>query len=144
MPDSNLPRWARILGRYLRGAAYALAVVLAAADVWLTSPVIASVPRGQVVTVASVTAVMGALGLVSVAAHRWRCEWVAASFVAFGLAGRAWPVWWSIGDDPVRLAAAAGMTIAAIGIGLRSLDLWVFATKTRDAAHRARKHRRRS
>lgn len=144
VPDSGLPRWARTTGRILRALLYAFTAVVGVGDLWFTSTAVTdSTSSGQFV-VGGITCL--AAGLIAVAAvilRRWRWEWVAASVAAFTLLGRAVPVWFSLEANPLRLAAAAGMTVAAIGVGLRSLDLWVFARKTGALARRVQSKRTR-
>jgi len=145
MPDTGLPRWARVIGRSLRVAAYLLTVVVAVGDTWWPSATIDGVvPAWQLQTTAVAMTVLGLLGAVGVLVHRWRVEWVCASVVAFLLAGRAGPVWASVDDIPSRLAAAAMMTLASIGLAARALDLWVFAVKTAGAAHLPRRREARA
>lgn len=142
MPDSALPRWARVVGRGLRVVAYLLVVLVAAADTWWPSSTIAGVvPPWQIAITGAAMVTLGTVGASAVIAHRWRAEWVCAAVAACLLLGRAGPVWASVDDVPTRLAAAAMMTLAAIGLALRALDLTVFHLKTYAAARRA--HRRR-
>lgn len=143
MPDSTLPRWARTAGRAVRVTACMLVVVVAAGDLlWPSSTIDGVVPRWQLYTSAGLMATLGLTGAISVLAHRWRIEWVCVSAAAFLLLGRAVPVWMSLDDAPTRLAAAAMMTLAALGLGARALDLWVFHVKTSTSARAA--HRRRA
>jgi len=136
-PDRHLPRWARLVGWWVCFATYALAGCVALGD--MTAPsatVTATVPHTQVVVTAWIVAAMSVLGLIGVTLHRWRMEWVAASVLVFMLTPRALLVWWSVEDVPSRLAAAAMMTLGAIGAGRRALDLWVFHVNTAAVARR--------
>lgn len=144
MPDSGLPRWAQLLGRSLRVLAYLLTITVAAGDTWWPSTTIEGVvPEWQLRLTASAMVGLGLAGAAAVVAHRWRVEWVCASAATFLLLGRAAPVWASVDDVPTRLAAAAMMTLACVGLAARALDLWVFAVKTAAAARGARARRRR-
>ena len=140
MPDSTLPRWARTAGRTVRVLACLLVVVAATGDLyWPSSTIDGVVPQWQLYVSAGLMAALGLAGAVAILAHRWRIEWVCASAVAFLLLGRAIPVWMTLPHVPTRLAAAAMMTLAALGLGARALDLWVFHVKTSETARAARR-----
>lgn len=144
MPDTGLPRWAQILGRLLRVLAYLLTLVVAAGDTLYPSTTIDGVvPTWQLRATAIGMVVLAVTGLASVVAYRWRIEWVCASAVAILLLGRAAPVWASVDDVPTRLAAAAMMTLGAMTLLGRALDLWVFAVKTAAVARAHARARRR-
>lgn len=142
MPDSGLPRWARILGRVLRASVYALGVAVGVGDAWHTSPVIlAVIPDRWVLVWAWGAMISGAIGLIAVAAWRWRWELVACTALGAVLAARAVAVWASVGVVDERIAPAAGMTIASVACILRGLDLTVFAMRTTAAARASRGRR---
>lgn len=144
MPDSGLPPWARTIGRTLRALLFAFTVVVAVGDIWFTSSVIiASSSTDQFLAGGAAGLLAGSAGLAGVLLRRWRWEWVAASVAAFTLASRALPVWFTLGDNALRLSAAAGMTVAAIGMAYRALELWVFAVTTGTIARQARAKRTR-
>jgi len=94
--------------------------------------------RGQVLFSVLAITVTGSVGLAGALAHRWRMEWVAASALFFLLLARAVPVWVTLDDVPSRLAAAAMMTLGAVGVGRRALDMWIFWHKTTRASRRHR------
>jgi len=143
VPDSTLPLWARTTGRFLRCLLYGFTAVVGVGDVWFTSSVITdSQSVDQSVIGGAVCMVAGLIGMAAVVTRRWRWEWVAASVAAFTLLGRAVPVWFALESNMLRLSAAAGMTIAAIGVGLRAMDLWVFASTTGYWARRAQAKRK--
>lgn len=140
-PDRNLPRWARGVGRAICLVSYVLALLVAIGDRWLPAVTItSSTSELQVAVTSSAMGALSVIGFVGVLLHRWRWEWVPASALAILLAVRALPVWWSLPDEPTRLAAAAMMTLGALCLGRRALDLWVFAVKTGSVAtwHRRR------
>ena len=91
---------------------------------------------------ALILAVLSAVGLGAVLAHRWRVEWVPAAAITFLLLERSVPVWLRLGEVPERLSAAAMMTLGALCLGKRALDLWVFSIKTEAMAEQARAERR--
>lgn len=141
MPDRDLPRWARALGRLICAVSYLLAILVAIGDRWLPAVTITgSTTPAQVAVTSAAMGLLGVLGFVGVLLHRWRWEWVPASALAVLLLVRAAPVWWSLADVPTRLSAAAMMTLGALCLAKRALDLWVFATKTGSVAtwHRRR------
>ena len=145
MPDSGLPRWARVLGRGLALMTYLLCLTVAVADAALPAPTIAATLPVYAITASSVAiALLAVVGMVGVFAHRWRMEWVASSVLVFLLLARAVPTWATLMEQPTRLAAAAGMTLGAVAIGRRAFDMWVFWWKTWTVArgHRRRRHRR--
>lgn len=130
-PDRHLPRWARVTGRALCVATYVLTAVVAVADALVPSTTIAgAVPGVQTLVSSWVLGALSLVGLGGVVAHRWRVEWVAATAITFFLLARAVVVWASVDDVPTRLAAAAMMTLGALCVGKRALDLWVFAETT--------------
>lgn len=129
MPDSTLPRWARAIGRGLRATAGVLAALLGIGDLLAPSVIVTeSAGAGMVVVWATVCLVFGVMAAVAVLLHRWRWEMVAASILALALAVRAAAVWLSV-EEGFRLAAAAGITLAALLFLLRTIDLLVFAVK---------------
>lgn len=140
MPDSGLPRWARVIGRVGRASVYGLVAVVGWADLLRTSPVITdSITYPWVVVLAWAALVSGLVGLGAVVVWRWRWEWVATWAAATALGARAAAVWLTVDDDPLRLAPAAGITIAALACILRGFDLTVFAIRTSAAVLRARR-----
>lgn len=140
MPGSDLPRWARAIGNVLAVSKYALCVVVAIADAGAPAETIGgALPDWQIAFSAGGMALLGAVGLVGVIGHRWRMEWVAASALVFLLLARAVPVWATVPGMPSRMAAAAMMTLAAVGVGRRALDMWIFAIKTGAVARRRRR-----
>lgn len=140
---ARLPRWARIAGRGLRVLAYMLVVVVAAGDSWWPSATIDGVvPTWQLAVTSGAMGALGAIGAGSVLLHRWRVEWVCAAVATFLLFGRAVPVWITVPDMPTRLAAAAMMTLAAVGLAFRALDLTLFHLETSGTARKARRKRR--
>jgi hypothetical protein len=142
-PDRHLPRWARIVGWVLCLVSYALAGVVAVADTIVPSVTIAgTVPDGQILFGAWVLGGASVSGMLGVVLHRWRVEWVAASAATFLLLARAVPVWASVDVVPSRLSAAAMMTLGAICLGKRALDLWVFHYNTMRVARRHGERRR--
>ncbi len=139
MPDSNLPRWARIVGKCLAFSAYLFCVVVAVADAWFPAPTISGALHPAQINFSVVgMAVGGTVGAVAVLCHRWRWEWVSASALAFLLLARSVPVWSSVHAVPYRLAAASMTIVAAIALGRRALDMWTFAVKTGALARRHR------
>ena len=143
MPGSDLPRWARAIGNVLAVSKYVLCLLVAIADAGAPAETIGgALPSWQIAFSAGGMALLGSVGLVGVIAHRWRMEWVAASALAFLLLARAVPVWATVPDMPSRMAAAAMMTLAAVGLGRRALDMWIFAIKTGAVARRRRRRLR--
>jgi len=137
MPHSDLPRWARAIGDVLAVSKYGLCIVVAVADSSAPAETIGSVlPSWQIATSAGGMAILGTVGLVGVIGHRWRMEWVAASALALLLLARSVPVWATVPGSLTRMAAAAMMTLAAVGVGRRALDMWTFAIKTGAVARR--------
>ena len=145
MPDRGLPRWAQILGRGLALMTYLLCLTVAVADAAVPAPTIsATLPAYAIAASSGSIALLASVGIVGVLAHRWRMEWIASSVLVFLLLARAVPTWATLGDEPTRLAAAAGMTLGAVAVGRRGFDMWVFWWKTWTVArgHRRRRHRR--
>jgi hypothetical protein len=141
-PDRHLPRWARIAGWVLCLVSYALAGLVAIGDTFVPSVTITgTLPDAQVVVGAWALGAASVCGMLAVGLHRWRVEWVSASAASFLLLARSVPVWASLGDNPNHLSAAAMMTLGALCIGKRALDLWVFFYNTTIVArhHRARR-----
>ena len=140
MPDSRLPRWGRFVKAVLLlVVGYTMAGLVGVGDLTLPSVVVADVlahqvPYGPLTTVAAAS--MGALGVLL---HRWRWEWLASSLLAFTLLSRAVATWATLGDEPTRLAPAAGMTMAAGLMALRAVEMWIFACKTGQLAGRRRR-----
>jgi len=138
-PDRQLPLWARIIGRILRATLYALGVAMGVGDLIATSPVIrdaVGLPALQLWGWLAVVA--GTVGCVATLTWRWRWEYIATCALSLALAARAVAVWATVDDVAVRIAPAAGMTIAALACVLRGLDLTVFAIRTSAAALRTR------
>lgn len=143
MPDTGLPQWARVIGRSLRVTAYVLVIVVACGDVLWPSTTVQAVPGLLLAVTDGAMATLGAVGVLGTLAHRWRVEWVCAAALTSLLLGRAGPVWTSVDDVPTRLAAAAMMTLAAVLMACRALDLTVFHVKTLSVASGRRRRRRR-
>ncbi len=142
MPDTGLPSWARVTGRVLRVAVYAMGVVVGVGDLWHRSPVIAdTVGEPWVLASGWVAIVAGTVGVAAVVAWRWRWEYVATCALALALSVRAVGVWAGVDDVAYRLAPAAGMTIAVLACALRGLDLTIFAIRTTAAALAAGRRR---
>ncbi|AEI11805.1 hypothetical protein [Cellulomonas gilvus] len=130
-PDRALPVWARITGRILRAAVYALGIVVGLADLNAPSPVILDAVQPPWMHMwAWIATTAGVVGLLAVAAWRWRWEYVASAALGLALAARAIGVWSTVDESAVRVAAAASITIAALACLLRTLDLTVFAIRT--------------
>ena len=134
-PESAPTRLTRVLGRWLCVATYLLCLVIAYADVFHPSDLLEPMNDTLVALTGLVTAILSIVGVIAVLAHRWRVEWVPASALTFLLLAQATPLWIDLDDHPTRLAAAAMMTLGALCIFKRALDLFVFSEKTRLAAH---------
>ena len=129
MPDSTLPRWARTIARILRGGLCVLAVLVGFGDLIAPSPVVKDAAGPHVVQAWALALVLaGTVAVCAVVLHRWRWEMIAVSVLALALASRAVAVWLSVTDGE-RVAAAAGVSIAALTFLLRTVDLMVFAAK---------------
>lgn len=129
MPDSGAPAWAKYLLRAGRVAAASFAVLVGVGDVHAPSEVVSAAAGGGFVKAWAWTcAVAGVVSLVSVLWHRWRWELVAASVLVVALSTRATAVWLTV-DEGYRLAAAAGMSLAATLFYIRTIDLVVFGVK---------------
>lgn len=122
------------LGKAICVVSYVLAMIVAYGDLVYPSETIRGVPAVQLVASGWAMLFFAAMGLPAVLLHRWRFEWVAASVITFLLLARAVPTWTSLGDVPTRLSAAAMMTLGALCLGKRALDLWVFSDETQSAA----------
>lgn len=144
MPDSRLPRWARIVkSLILLVWGYGMAFLVGLGDITEPSPVVREALERYTPTGAYVALVFAVVGALGVVLHRWRWEWLATSLLAFALLSRSVPTWASLGEYPERLSAAAGMTMAAGFMALRATEMWWFACKTGHLARRRRAHRRR-
>ena len=94
MPDRGLPRWAQILGRSLALMTYLLCLTVAVADAAVSAPTIsATLPAYAIAASSGSIALLAAVGIVGVLAHRWRMEWIASSVLVFLLLARAVPTW---------------------------------------------------
>lgn len=138
--DSAPTRLTRILGWWVVLLSYILCIVVAFADVVFPSVTVAPYDDTRVGVTSAITGMLGLLGAIAVFAHRWRVEWVPASALTFLLLARATPLWANLDDNPTRLAAAAMMTLGALNLAKRALDLLVFSEKTRLAAHLREDH----
>jgi len=140
MPESRLPRWARVAKAVILLAfGYVPAFLVGYGDLTAPSPVIEQTVGPATPTAAYLAIAGGVLGAVGVLLHRWRWEWLAASVLPFALLARALPVWLTLDEAASRLAPAAGMTMAAGLMLLRAVDLWLFACKTGHLAARRRR-----
>lgn len=135
MPDSSPTRFTRLVGKWLCLASYALCIAAAYGDARYPGVTIAPVDDSLVAVSGLAMAVLGCIGLLAVLTHWWRVEWVPASALTFLLLSRAAPMWADLDNHPTRLAAAALMTLGALCIAKRALDLLVFFEQTRLAAH---------
>lgn len=139
MPDSRLPRWARVTkATILLVWGYVMAWLVGWGDITQPSLVMQDAIGDRTPTIAYVAVVLAVVGGLGVPLHRWRWEWLAASVLAFALLARAIPTWASLADHPERLSAAAGMTMAAGLMALRATEMWWFACKTGHLARRRR------
>lgn len=129
MPDSTLPKWARTIARILRGGLCVFAVLVGFGDLIAPSQVVKDAAGPHVVQTWALTLVLaGTVAVCAVVLHRWRWEMITVSLLALALAARAVAVWLSVADGE-RIAAAAGISIAALTFLLRTVDLMVFAAK---------------
>lgn len=137
VPDSRLPRWARISKFSALLLGYSMALLVGYGDLTAPSPVIEQTVGPATPTAAYASIAFGLAGAVGVLLHRWRWEWLAASVLAFALLARALPVWVGLEESAVRLSPAAGMTMGAALMFLRAIELWHFACKTGRLAARS-------
>jgi len=137
VPDSRLPRWARISkATALLVSGYGMAFLVGYGDLTAPSPVIQQTVGPATPSAAYLAIAGGVLGVAGVLLHRWRWEWLAASVLPFALIARALPVWLTLDETMSRLAPAAGMTMAAGLMFYRAIDLWAFACRTGHLASR--------
>lgn len=136
MPYSGPTAITRTSGRALCLLSYILAFLVATGDFYVPSATLAN--HYWSAGVALVLAPLSVLGFGAVITHRWRVEWVPAAAITFLLLQRSVPVWVSLSEKPENLSAAAMMTLGALCLGKRALDLWVFSLKTKTSAERAR------
>lgn len=129
MPDLDWPPLQRLLGRAVRTLAYAMS---AAAGAWVIShpPYAVSAQSGSAgpVLLGMVTVMAGVAAMLAVLAHRWHVEWVAVWFLG-GTFGSYAVLEWGlvISGQIARGATAAAVSVIALLLVARAVELWVFS-----------------
>lgn len=136
MPYLGPTRTTQIIGRVLSIASYSLAFLVSIGDLFApTATLQLLTPRGLVVATALSLATLSLVGLVAVISRRWRIEWVASATISFLILERSVPVWGRVFNGDFEYSSVAFMmTLAAVSLGQRALNLWTFSIWTRVAA----------